>query len=113
MIDYVIHKNTTIFGTVWHIITTDGMGHLEATIEDDDIETIFFCSLSVMPEVRGNGIGRSLIKGGESLGKQFRVKRFRLNVEKSDIGLVSYYEKLGYEYLDEDKDYIYLVKYNE
>ena len=109
----VIHKNRTNWGTVWHLITSDGMGHLQAYIEDENPNTMFFCGLSVMPEVRNRGIGKSLLHIGELLGKQYKVERLRLNVEKPDIGLNSYYEKLGYEFWDEDEEYIYLIKYNK
>ena len=50
--EYVIHKNKTSWGTTWHIITSDGMGHIEACIEDELPETIFFSGLSVILTVR-------------------------------------------------------------
>lgn len=113
MIDVVIHSNFTNWGHVWHIITTDGKGHIQADIEYEDNKTIFFSGLSVVPDVRDQGIGKALLAIAENLGKDNDVKRFRLNIEKPKTWLYDYYIKQGYEYWDEDEQYIYLVKYNE
>ena len=109
--EYVIHKNKTSWGTTWHIITSDGMGHIEACIEDDLPETIFFSGLSVMPEKRHQGIGADLISQAEKIGCSYNAERLRINVEKPDNGLYDWYKKLGYAIWDEDDTYIYMVKY--
>ena len=111
MINTIIHSNKTSWGNVWHIITDDGKGHIAASIENENEDTIFLYGLSVIPEVRNHGIGKALICFAENLGIQYNKTRCRLNVEKPKSWLYDFYIKLGYEYWDEDDEYYYLVKY--
>lgn len=113
---FVIHENNVIWGTVWHIITTDGKGHIAAEIEYDDNDVvgdmIFFSGLSVYEDSRNKGYGKSLIAEAESIGIELHIKRFRLNVDKGREDLLEYYKKLGYEVFDEYDNEYKLVKYN-
>lgn len=113
MIDIIIHSNDTNWGHVWHIVTTDGKGMINAQIEDDDNDTIYFHGLSVTPDKRRQGIGTELVDDAEKLGKELGRKRFRLNIDKPyKDWLYDYYINLGYEYWDEDEYQVYFIKYN-
>jgi ribosomal protein S18 acetylase RimI-like enzyme len=109
---FVIHENNVIWGTAWHIITTDGKGHIAASIEYDNNDMIFFSGLSVYEDSRNKGYGKSLIAEAESIGVKSCVKSFRLNVDKGREELLEYYKKLGYEVFDENDNEYELVKYN-
>ena len=112
MNNFVYHENKTSWGIVWHIITSDGKGHVAASIEDEEEnDTIFIYGLSVIPEVRNQGIGKQLVKLVEQIGIDRGLHRVRLNVEVEQKELCKYYENLGYEYWDEDKTYFYMIKY--
>ena len=114
MIDFIIHSNLTPWGHVWHIVTTDGKGMVSAEIDNEDENTFFIYGLSVTPDMRKRGIGTELLKAVEQLGKEINKKRFRINIDKpKNDWLYNFYIKQGYEFWDEDEQYIYLVKYNK
>lgn len=108
---FVIHKNKAIWGTVWHIITNDGVGHICVSIENDVEGTIFLSGLSVVSNARNKGIGKKLISEAEKIGIENNKERCRLDVEKTKTWLYDFYTKLGYELWDEDSEYYCLVKY--
>jgi len=109
--EFVIHKNKVSWGTVWHIITDDGMGHVAAEIEDENPNTLFISGLSVYPAARRRGLATALLHEAETLAIDNNVERIRLSVEKPKTWIYGFYIHRGYEFWDEDEEYYYLVKY--
>ena len=109
--EFVIHKNKAIWGTVWRIITDNGMGHIEAQIETDDPNAMFVCGLSVYPAARRRGLATMLLHEVESLAIDNGVNEIRLSVEKPKTWVYDLYIRRGYELVDENDEYYYLVKY--
>jgi len=109
--DFVIHKNKISWGTVWHIITDDGMGHVEAQIDNDNPNTLFVSGLSVYEAARRRGLATTMLHEIETLAIDNDIERIRLNVNKPKSWVYDFYIRHGYEFWDEDEDDYYLVKY--
>ena len=109
--EFVIHKNKISWGTVWHIITNDGMGHVAAQIDNDNPNTLFIWGLSVYESARRKGLATTMLHEIETLAIDNDVERIRLNVNKPKSWVYDFYIRRGYELLDEDEDDYYLVKY--
>ena len=107
---FVIHENKTFWGVVWHIITSDGNGHLEVSIDNDEDKTMYLCGLSVMPKYRNKGIGKALINIAELIAKDKKISNIKLEYEKIYESLHDYYSKLGYKKINSDNNYIYMGK---
>lgn len=109
--EFVIHKNKISWGTVWHIITNDGMCHVEAQIDNDNPNTLFVSGLSVYEAARRRGLATTMLHEIETLAINNDIKRIRLNVNKPKNWVYDFYIRRGYELWDEDEDDYYLVKY--
>jgi ribosomal protein S18 acetylase RimI-like enzyme len=106
--NFVIHKNKTFWGKVWHIITSDGKGHIRVQHDNEEPDYAHISSLSVIPEVRRKGLATELLKKAEEVSG---VNVFRLSVEKvAPKWILEFYERKGYEIYLEDDDYYYLEK---
>ena len=109
--EFVIHKNKVFWGTVWHIITNDGMGHVQAQIDNDNPNTLFVSGLSVYEAARRKGLATIMLHEIETLAIDNDIERIELNVNKPKSWVYDFYIRRGYELLDEDEDDYYLVKY--
>ena len=107
----VIHKNKFWWGTSWHIITDDGMGHIEAQMDNDNTDTLFVLGLSVYETARRRGLATIMLHEIETLAIDNDIERIRLNVNKPKSWVYDFYIRRGYEFWDEDEDNYYLVKY--
>ena len=112
MIDIIIHSNTTNWGKVWHIITTDGKGIITIELDNEDKKRFYFYGLSVTPDLRRKGVGSTLLKAAEKLSIENGGNVLRLNINKPYYDwLYQFYLDNGFEIHDEDENEIYLVKY--
>lgn len=113
---FIIHENKTFWGKVYHIITSDGYGHLQVSIENDTDDILYLTGLSVYKDFRKQGIGTMLLKKAEEIGKENNILYIKLNIEKNNLKLsenplYNFYINNGYKYLTEDNEYIYFIKY--
>lgn len=52
--------------------------------------------LQVAADVRGRGIGRTLVRAAEELGRQRGASHMSLDVDVDEAGAIAFYEALGY-----------------
>lgn len=62
-------------------------------------------SLAVLPEARGQGLGRQLVRAAEEEAWAHTRAYLRLEVRKDNLAAVKLYESLGYRHLGELTDY--------
>ena len=111
MIDFIIHSNDVPWGHVWHIITTDGKGHIELQYDMCKNSDMFICSLSVTPDKRKQGIGTELLHIAENIAIENNKYEFRLTIDKPKKDwLYDFYIKQGYKVYSEDEDLIFFKK---
>jgi ribosomal protein S18 acetylase RimI-like enzyme len=72
---------------------------------------MFIYGLSVYEDARNRGLGSILLHEAETIGINNGVTRLRLIVEKPKTWTYDFYIRRGYEFWDEDEEYVYLVKY--
>lgn len=53
--------------------------------------------LAASPDIRGRGIGRSLVTAGEDWLRERQVQKVQLMVRPTNAAVVSFYDHLGYE----------------
>ena len=109
---FVIHSNKVSWGHVWHIITSNGVGHVALELDNDDLDTMYLYSLSVYQDSRNKGIGKKLMNEAEKIAIENNVYKIKLDIDKpKKQWLYDFYVHLGYEDYKEDDEYIYFKKY--
>ena len=108
--NFIIHKNETSFGYVWHIVYKPGIGLVSVELDNDNVFTVY--GLSVIESERNKGIGKSLLAKVEEIAKENNVTLINVNIEKEHKELVDYYKKLGYniDYVNYESEYYYMSK---
>jgi ribosomal protein S18 acetylase RimI-like enzyme len=91
------------------IVCEDGSGIIKVSQDPED--GVVLSGLSVLPENRNRGIGTSLIKEAERIVRdEIGEEEICLIVESWNKNLIGWYERLGYQVYDCEKDYTYLIK---
>jgi len=70
--------------------------------EEDDLEVIYCYEIHVDEQVRGRGLGRTLMQLMEAVGAAVPVEKAMLTVFASNAKGKAFHESLGYEYYDEE-----------
>jgi glutathione synthase/RimK-type ligase-like ATP-grasp enzyme/ribosomal protein S18 acetylase RimI-like enzyme len=68
-------------------------------------KTLRIFSIAVLPEMQGQGVGKQLLEYALNLAKSGKIGRITLEVLKSDIKVVQFYEKAGFKIIEELPDY--------
>lgn len=55
--------------------------------------------VATAPEARGRGVGRAMVEAGEAWLRQHNVPKVHLMVRETNTAVVSFYDRLGYEYM--------------
>lgn len=63
---------------------------------DEEVTTVYIGALWVAPDLRGKGIGRSLMQAAEEWGKDRGVTRSELWVTEANEAAAHFYESLDY-----------------
>ena len=109
--NFIIHKNETPFGYVWHIVYKPGIGLVSA--EYDKLEDTFYVyGLVVLEEERKKGVGSALLEQAEEIARENNFTIIRLDVDMNHDVLLPYYKKRGYilEHKNKQTNYCYLSK---
>lgn len=77
-------------------------GYIYASFVLDEAEIGNIC---VLPELRGQGVGRKLMEELLNILKSVEVTRIFLEVESDNEGAIALYEKCGFVRYNERKDY--------
>ena len=96
----ITHHNKWIWGETWNLVYGGGIGIVQVAFADDESD-VEVRGLSVLPEYRGQGIGRLLMAEIEKLQYPRKPDLFKVWVEKESVGLIGWYEDLGYKNLGE------------
>jgi len=68
-------------------------------------KTLRIFSIAVLPEMQGQGIGKQLLEYAIDLARSGKIGRITLEVRKSDINVVRFYENAGFKFTAELPDY--------
>ncbi|HSO88447.1 MAG TPA: N-acetyltransferase, partial [Draconibacterium sp.] len=68
-------------------------------------KTLRIFSIAVLPEMQGQGIGKQLLEYAVDLARSGKIGRITLEVRKSDINVVGFYENAGFKFTAELPDY--------
>lgn len=68
-------------------------------------KTIRIFSISVLPELQGKGIGKQLLDYAIDFARSGKIARVTLEVIKSDLKTIRFYEKAGFRFTEELPDY--------
>jgi glutathione synthase/RimK-type ligase-like ATP-grasp enzyme/ribosomal protein S18 acetylase RimI-like enzyme len=68
-------------------------------------KTLRIFSIAVLPEMQGQGIGKQLLEYAVDLARSGKIGRITLEVRKSDLNVVRFYENAGFKFTAELPDY--------
>ena len=107
----VIHNNNYWWGHSQHIIIDNGCGIITCSFIDDEPNTCWLSSLSVVEEKRKQGRGTRLIELAKMLAADNDCTALMLRVEKNVEWLVNWYKRLGFVIDDsyEDEHYVQMT----
>ena len=100
--DYVSHIIELESGVHVHITHKCGTSYVACYIPTDDQKSLVIHSLSVCPKNRRYGIGKRLMDIGEAIGRALGLQRLCLFADR-DKWMKLWYERLGYEFLEDFK----------
>ena len=106
----ITHHNKWYWGETWNLIYEGGIGIVQAAFSYDDDDEIEIRCLSVLPEYRERGIGKSLMLEAENIEYPKKPKIFKVWVEENNTILMDWYESLGYWCIGSDDGYNEMIK---
>jgi glutathione synthase/RimK-type ligase-like ATP-grasp enzyme/ribosomal protein S18 acetylase RimI-like enzyme len=62
-------------------------------------------SIAVLPNLQGKGIGKRFLEYAIDIAKSGKIGRITLEVRKSDLKVVQFYERAGFKFIEELPDY--------
>jgi glutathione synthase/RimK-type ligase-like ATP-grasp enzyme/ribosomal protein S18 acetylase RimI-like enzyme len=68
-------------------------------------KTLRIFSIAVLPEMQGKGIGKQLLEYAVDLARSGKIGRITLEVRKSDLKVIRFYESAGFKFTEELPDY--------
>jgi glutathione synthase/RimK-type ligase-like ATP-grasp enzyme/ribosomal protein S18 acetylase RimI-like enzyme len=68
-------------------------------------KTLRIFSIAVLPESQGQGIGKQLLEYAVNLAHTGKIARITLEVRKTDLKVVQFYESAGFRFTEELPDY--------
>jgi GNAT superfamily N-acetyltransferase len=95
MNNFIIHKNKTPFGLVWHIVYKPGIGLIELEF-DKNAKTYYLYGLVVCKKERKKGIATKLLNVAEKIAYKNGCTKIQLNVDMNFKKLLPFYTKRGY-----------------
>ncbi|CAM4159671.1 GNAT family N-acetyltransferase [Roseateles saccharophilus] len=100
-----LHKNATIF-------SNHDRGKLVALLavyRTDTVNKVAYCPmLAVAKTHRSYGLGASLVRSAIELLKKTEFRIFRLEVYKTNLGVLAFYKKLGFSIESETESSVFL-----
>lgn len=87
-------------GIVWEMLLEGDkpIGYLVCKIES---EKLYISKIYLKAETRGKGLGKFLLYRAIELAKQFQKKSIYLNVNKYNTDSIAFYERNGFQKIDE------------
>lgn len=91
-------------------------GHFELAIENDRIigcvyvmkenaDELYIGMLTVEPGLQSRGLGKTLMKRAEDIGREWNMKSTRMSVISIRPELISYYERMGFKWNGETEPF--------
>ena len=68
-------------------------------------KTLRIFSIAVLPEMQGQSVGKQLLEYAVNIAKSGKISRITLEVRKSDLKVVKFYESAGFKFTEELPDY--------
>ena len=87
-------------GIIWEILWNEEnpIGYLVCKLESDKL---YISKIYLKAETRGKGLGEFLLNHAKKLAKQNQKKSIYLNVNKYNSDSIAFYERNGFEKIDE------------
>ncbi|MCL5253607.1 MAG: GNAT family N-acetyltransferase [Candidatus Thermoplasmatota archaeon] len=120
--EYGRYSSSVLRGFLLHPFSITYVAEMEKRIVASEIiflhrKSVEVASLAVMPEVRGRGFGKVLLRKAEDMARRHAIKLLTLHVDVNNLSAIGLYKKEGYliceritEYYGKGKDAFYLTK---
>lgn len=87
------------------------IGFISMYVNDKKSRIAYLIFLAVHENYRKLGLGKELIDKAEKTAIDNRMKKIKLEVKKSNINAIKFYERNGYKYIDDASEIsIYMIK---
>ena len=109
--DVFFHTNNWWWGESVDIVKDDGTAIVCVKFDEKSFPTQgYICNLSVLETERGKGVGEKMIKYALMCCQDHNMTFASLRVDKNNIWLKGWYERLGFKELSRDENEIEMVK---
>ena len=107
----IVHSNSWYWGTSVDIVKDDGTAIVCVKFDEKSLPTQgYICDLSVLETERRKGVGGEMIKYALMCCQDNNMTFASLRVDKKNIWLKEWYERLGFKELSRDENEIELIK---
>lgn len=109
---YTYHISVNDYGNSIHFMEKNGRAYARIYWYRDDMNTMYFDSLSVDPMYREMGIGSEILHMTEMIALTMNFSKMCLFVKESSIAM-NMYKRRSYEYFkdhEDQKGYVWLMK---
>lgn len=97
LISYPGAKYQTFRDNTWTRCWDESEEYLDSIPQECSTEEYYLDSMALLPEFRGNGLGRALILDAVEKARELGYTNITLLANKHKDGLVNYYKKIGFE----------------
>lgn len=109
--EFIYHTNHWFWGTSVDIISNDGKGMVCVKFDKKTSpKTAYICDLSVFESSRNQGNGEILMQLALATAHEYKMTFARLYVNKEQIWLKEWYERLGFKELSRDENELEMIK---
>lgn len=107
--DIIRHENVWQWGKTITLVGDDGKAIVKMSFENDDPGVCFISDLSVVPDVRRQGLATQLMRVCERICSDMGI--FRLDLDSVLVDWVQdFYKKLGYVRIREENGLLHMYK---
>lgn len=107
----ILHRNNWYWGSSTDIVRGDGKAFVCVKFDKDSFpKTGYICDLSVFVTERNKGYGKEMMSYAIGECKKSGMLFARLHVDKNNVWLREWYERLGFKILSQDEREYEMIK---
>ena len=105
-----VHENDWWWGTTVTLVAYKGLALVEMKFDQETPNIVLIEGLSVLEAYRRAGLARQMLEKCHEIAREREMKFSTLWVEKNNVWLTHWYERMGYIKIREDEHLYQMLK---